>query len=67
MLSSWSDLREKLPSFEKGAATVDALYNDGELKKADFAFVSEFALSDEILKTDFALVESSADRYQKES
>lgn len=67
MLSSWNDLWEKLSSFEKRGATIDALYNNGELKDADFALVSEFALSYEILKTDFTLVESFTYRNQKES
>ncbi len=66
MLSSWNDLGEKLSGFEKGAAAINALYNDGKLKDADFAFISEFALSYEILKTDFTLVESFAYGYQKE-
>jgi len=55
-------LSKKLSSFEKGAATIDALHNDGELKNTDLVLVLEFALIDEILEANPSLIESFAYR-----
>lgn len=67
MLSFVDDLWEKLPRFEKSAAAVDTLHYDGKLKDANFAFVSKFALSYEVLQADFALIEAFAHSSKKKS
>lgn len=55
------NLREQISSFKKGCSAVDALYNNRKLKDTDFAFIFEVALIHEVFKTNFTLVESSAD------
>ena len=61
------DLSKELFGFEKRIPTVDALHNNCKLEDTDFTLIFEVALIQEVLQTDFTLIESLADCPQKQA